>query len=162
MEQHLNKEDLSSRLFIQYEFYKWLLALCLVLSHVQQRQIALFRIKINRLENIKRFLGLKADTREGGCKFMFYYVSLEQNNTSTLGASNAQQEHVNSINIIGKKTWKIQKTSINSPKFQINLKDKKKGVIKKNCYLLVSKENSAWKCVRLLNQCVKNGHLIPT
>lgn len=34
---------------------------------------------------------------------MFYYVSLEQNNTSTLGASNAQQEHVNSINIIGKK-----------------------------------------------------------
>lgn len=58
---------------------------------------------------------------------MFYYVSLEQNNTSTLGASNAQQEHVNSINIIGKKTWKIQKTSINSPKFQINLKDKKKG-----------------------------------
>lgn len=26
---------------------------------------------------------------------MFYYVSLEQNNTSTLGASNAQQEHVN-------------------------------------------------------------------
>lgn len=71
---------------------------------------------------------------------MFYYVSLEQNNTSTLGASNAQQEHVNSINIIGKKTWKIQKTSINSPKFQINLKDKKKGVIEKNCYLLVSKE----------------------
>lgn len=58
---------------------------------------------------------------------MFYYVSLEQNNTSTLGASNAQQEHVNSINIIGEKTWKIQKTSINSPKFQINLKDKKKG-----------------------------------
>lgn len=28
---------------------------------------------------------------------MFYYISLEQNNTSTLGASNAQQEHVNSI-----------------------------------------------------------------
>lgn len=57
---------------------------------------------------------------------MFYYVSLEQNNTSTLGASNAQQEHVNSINIIGEKTRKIQKTSINSPKFQINLKDKKR------------------------------------
>lgn len=74
---------------------------------------------------------------------MFYYVSLKQNNTSTLGASNAQQEHVNSINIIREKTRKIQKTSINSPKFQINLKDKKKGVIEKNCYLLVSKENSA-------------------
>lgn len=88
---------------------------------------------------------------------MFYYVSLEQNNTSTLGASNAQQEHVNSINIIGKKHEKYRR-----PKFQINLKDKKKGVIEKNSYLLVSKENSAWKCVRLLNQCVKNGHLIPT
>lgn len=40
---------------------------------------------------------------------MFYYVSLEQNNTSTLGASNAQQEHVNSINIIGKKHEKYRR-----------------------------------------------------
>lgn len=67
---------------------------------------------------------------------MFYYVSLEQNNTSTLGASNSQREQY-------KYHRKLQKTSINSPKFQINLKDIKKGVIGKNCYLLVSKKNSA-------------------
>lgn len=74
---------------------------------------------------------------------MFYYVSLEQKQHLDFGGKQRAARACEQYKYHREKTRKIQKISINSPKFQINLKDKKKGVIEKNCYLLVSKENSA-------------------